>query len=95
MLILVLNYRFRIDVSSIIREQWNFITAHPDTWSNTLSNYVKSGKIVKKLQMHMKVEWDWQSLEYALRALVRRCARSLTVRQPAATHPAAQHRLPL
>ena len=46
--------RFEICITPIIRDQWNFITAHPQTWGGTLSNYVNSGHMIKKLQMQMK-----------------------------------------
>jgi hypothetical protein len=45
------HFSFKIDVTSIIRDHWNFITAHPNTWGHTISNYVNSGYIIKKLQV--------------------------------------------
>ena len=35
----------------LFREQWNYITAHPNTWGHTLSNYVNSRYVIKKLQV--------------------------------------------
>jgi hypothetical protein len=52
--------------------RWNFITAHPHTWGHTLSNYINSSSKIKKLQMHTKVEWDWNNLKIALVNLIRR-----------------------
>lgn len=49
--ILIHIFSFKIDITSIIRDQWNFITAHPNTWGHTISNYVNSGYIIKKLQV--------------------------------------------
>jgi hypothetical protein len=70
---MILYCRFQIDLSTIIRSEWNFIAARPNTWGHTLSNYINSGYIIKKLQMHLKVEWDWENLQHSLIALVRRC----------------------
>ena len=52
--------------------RWNFITAHPNTLGHTISNYINSTKSIKKLQMHTKVEWDWNNLKNALVNLIRR-----------------------
>jgi hypothetical protein len=68
--------RFQIDLSTIVRTEWSFIAARPNTWSHKLSSFIDSGCIVKKLQMHMKVEWDWENLQHSVVALVRRCPLS-------------------
>jgi hypothetical protein len=52
--------------------RWNFITAHPNTLGHTISNYINSTKTIKKLQLHAKVEWDWNNLKNALVNLIRR-----------------------
>jgi hypothetical protein len=52
--------------------RWNFISAHPNTLGHTISNYINNTKSIKKLQMHTKVEWDWNNLKNALVNLIRR-----------------------
>ena len=52
--------------------RWNFITAHPNTLGHTISNYINSTKTMKKLQLHAKVEWDWNNLKNAVVNLIRR-----------------------
>jgi hypothetical protein len=52
--------------------RWNFISANPNTLGHTISNYINSTKTIKKLQLHTKVEWDWNNLKNALVSLIRR-----------------------